>query len=78
MSLLNYTLRIADSSLISGQRLAEWCSNAHTLEEDMFLSNIALDLFGQANILLEYASELDGNKTADDLHLKEMKENSSI
>lgn len=70
MSLQKYILRIADSSLISGQRLAEWCSNAHTLEEDIALSNIALDLFGQANILLEYASELDGSKTADDFAFK--------
>ena len=66
MSLLNYTLRIADSSLISAQRLLEWCSKGPTLEEDIALSNIALDLLGQANGFLEYASKLEGNKSADD------------
>ncbi|MGY8988182.1 MAG: 1,2-phenylacetyl-CoA epoxidase subunit PaaC [Flavobacteriales bacterium] len=70
MSLLNYTLRIADSSLISAQRLSEWCSKGPTLEEDIALSNISLDLFGQANGFLEYASEIDGNKSADDFAFK--------
>jgi len=67
MSLLNYTLRIADSSLILAQRISGWCSKGPTLEEDIALSNIALDLFGQANGFLEYASKLDGNKTPDQL-----------
>ena len=66
-NLLQYTLRIADSSLILGQRMSEWCSKGPTLEEDIALSNIALDLFGQANGFYEYAAELDGEKSADDL-----------
>ena len=70
MSLLDYTLRIADSSLISAQRLSEWCSKGPTLEEDIAISNISLDLFGQANGFLEYVSELDGNKTVDDFAFK--------
>ena len=70
MSLLNYTLRIADSSLISAQRLSEWCSKGPTLEEDIALSNISLDLFGQANGFLEYASNIDGGKSADDFAFK--------
>ena len=48
-SLLKYVLRIGDSSLITGQRISEWCSKGPTLEEDIALSNISLDLFGQAN-----------------------------
>ena len=68
--LLKYTLRIADTSLILGQRLSEWCSKGPTLEEDIALSNISLDLFGQANGLLEYASKIDGSRTADDLAFK--------
>jgi len=67
MSLLKYTLRIADSSLILAQRTSGWCSKGPTLEEDIALSNIALDLFGQANGFLEYASKIDGTKTADQL-----------
>ncbi len=69
-SLLKYVLRISDTSLITGQRISEWCSKGPTLEEDIALSNIALDLFGQANGFLEYASKIDKNKTADDLAFK--------
>ena len=70
MDLLKYTLRIADSSIILGQRLSSWCSKGPTLEEDIALSNLSLDLFGQANALLEYASKLDGTKSADDFAFK--------
>ena len=66
-SLLQYTLRIADSSLILGQRMSEWCAKGPTLEEDIALSNIALDLFGQANGFYEYAAKLDEKKSTDDL-----------
>lgn len=69
-SLLKYVLRISDTSLITGQRISEWCSKGPTLEEDIALSNISLDLFGQANGFLEYASKIDKNKTADDLAFK--------
>jgi len=64
-NLLLYTLRIADSSLILGQRMSEWCSKGPTLEEDIALSNISLDMFGQANGFYEYAAKLDGKKSAD-------------
>ena len=64
--LLKYTLRIADNALILAQRMAEWCSRGPTLEEDIAMSNIALDLFGQANGFFEYAARLDGKRTADD------------
>ena len=69
-SLLQYTLRIADSSLILGQRMSEWCSKGPTLEEDIALSNIGLDLFGQANGFYEYAAQLDGSRSADELAFK--------
>jgi len=65
-----YTLRIADCSLILGQRMCEWCSKGPTLEEDIALSNIGLDLFGQANGFYEYASKIDGDKSADELAFK--------
>ena len=70
MSLLKYTLRIADNSLILAQRLSAWCSTSHTLEEDLALTNISLDLFGQANSFLEYASEIDGTKSINDFAFK--------
>ena len=69
-SLFTYTLRIADSSLILGQRMSEWCSNGPTLEEDIAMSNISLDMFGQANGFYQYAAQLDGTKSADDLAFK--------
>ena len=69
-SLFQYTLRIADSSLILGQRMSEWCSKGPTLEEDIAMSNIGLDLFGQANGFYEYAAQLDGSRSADELAFK--------
>ena len=54
--LYNYILEIADDSLILGQRLSEWCGHGPILEEDIALTNIALDFIGQANNLFEYAS----------------------
>ena len=65
-----YTLRIADSALILSHRLSEWCSRGPSLEEDIALSNISLDLLGQANSLLEYCSKINGKTTADDLAFK--------
>jgi len=65
-NLLNYTLRIADNAMILGQRMSQWCSNGPTLEEDIAMVNISLDLFGQANGFYEYASSVDGTKSADD------------
>lgn len=65
-ALINYSLRIADTSLILGQRLSEWCSNGPTLEEDLALTNISLDLFGQARILLSYVATLKGGDTTED------------
>lgn len=61
-----YTLRLGDDALILAQRLSEWSSNAPEIEEDIALTNIALDLLGQARTLLTYAGAPDG-RTEDDL-----------
>jgi ring-1,2-phenylacetyl-CoA epoxidase subunit PaaC len=67
-NLFTYTLRIADDSLILGQRLSEWCGHGPIIEEDIALTNIALDLIGQATSLLEYAATVENKgRTADDL-----------
>lgn len=67
-SLVTYTLRIADDSLILGQRLSEWCGYGPILEEDIAMTNIALDLIGQATSLLEYAGSVEkAGRSADDL-----------
>lgn len=55
-----YVLRIADACLIHGQRLAQWCGHAPVLEEDIALTNIALDHIGQARALLTLAGVLEG------------------
>jgi ring-1,2-phenylacetyl-CoA epoxidase subunit PaaC len=55
-----YCLMLGDDSLIYSQRLAEWCSRAPELEEDVALANIALDLLGQARMLLARAGEVEG------------------
>jgi len=57
---LQYVLRLGDTCLIHAQRLAEWCGRAPVLEEDIALANIALDLLGQARVLLSHAAVLDG------------------
>jgi ring-1,2-phenylacetyl-CoA epoxidase subunit PaaC len=55
-----YLLRLGDTSLVLAQRLGEWVGHAPALEEDLGLANIALDLIGQARLLLSYAGELEG------------------
>ena len=62
----HYVLRLADTSLVLGQRLGEWVGHAPALEEDLALANIALDLIGQARLLLTYASELEGKGRDED------------
>ena len=57
---LQYVLRIADTCLIHAQRLVEWCGHGPALEEDIALSNMALDLLGQARALLSHAAQLEG------------------
>lgn len=63
---LQYVLRIADSCLIHAQRLAEWCGHGPVLEEDIALTNMALDLLGQARALLTHAATLDGHGRDED------------
>ena len=55
---IEYLLRLADSALIQGQRLCEWCGRAPALEEELALMNVGLDLVGQARNWYDYAAEL--------------------
>jgi len=64
--LVLYALRRADDALILGHRLSEWCGHGPMLEEDMALSNIALDLIGQARALYTCAAEVEGNGNDED------------
>ncbi len=63
---LDYVLRIADSALILGQRLSEWCGHGPVIEEDIALTNTALDLIGQARLLLTHAGSLEGRGRDED------------
>jgi ring-1,2-phenylacetyl-CoA epoxidase subunit PaaC len=59
-----YLLRLGDDSLVLGQRLSEWCGHGPVLEVDISLANLALDLVGQATLLLGEAGQGDGDKLA--------------
>ncbi|MEO8320444.1 MAG: 1,2-phenylacetyl-CoA epoxidase subunit PaaC [Bradyrhizobium sp.] len=64
--LVLYTLRRADDALILGHRLSEWCGHAPMLEEDMALTNMALDLLGQSRELYSYAAKVEGKGNDED------------
>lgn len=63
-----YTLRLGDNALILGHRLSEWCSRAPFLEEDLALTNIALDFIGRARMFYRYAAELDEQDVTEDTY----------
>ena len=70
-ALFRYLLRLGDNSLMQSQRLSEWCSRGPILEEDLAMSNIALDYLGRTRALLDYAGKVEGqNRTEDDLAFK--------
>jgi ring-1,2-phenylacetyl-CoA epoxidase subunit PaaC len=59
-ALFNALLRLGDDRLVLGHRNSEWCGHGPILEEDIALANMALDLVGQANLLLQYAGTVEG------------------
>ena len=65
-ALFRYVLRLGDTSLVLGQRLAEWVGHSPALEEDLGLANLSLDLIGQARLLLTYAGEIEGQGRDED------------
>ena len=65
-ALFRYVLRLGDTSLVLGQRLAEWVGHSPALEEDLGLANLSLDLVGQARLLLTYAGEIEGQGRDED------------
>ena len=65
-AIYQYCLRLADTSLIASQRLAEWCSKGPTLEEDLAMTNISLDLIGQAEAFYTYAATISATETSAD------------
>ena len=66
--MVQFLLRLGDNTLILGHRLSEWCGHAPVLEEDIALSNTALDLIGQTQFWLGLAAEVEGEgRSADQL-----------
>jgi len=65
-ALIDYATRLGDDSIVLGHRLSEWSSNAPFLEEDLALSNVALDYIGRARMYYSYAAELAGNGKTED------------
>jgi len=65
-ALLDYTLYLADSALILGQRNSAWCGHGPVLEQDIAITNITLDLIGQSRSLYQYAAQLNGGDATED------------
>lgn len=65
-NLIQYIFGIADNSLILGQRLGELCGHGPSIETDIALTNISLDLFGQVRSYYQYVAKLQGNEATED------------
>jgi len=61
-----YAVRLGDDALVIGHRLSEWCSNGPFLEEDLALTNVALDFIGRARMFYSYAAELSDEECTED------------
>jgi ring-1,2-phenylacetyl-CoA epoxidase subunit PaaC len=61
-----YAIRLGDDALVLGHRLSEWCSNGPFLEEDLALTNVALDYIGRARMFYSYAAEIEGGDCTED------------
>jgi ring-1,2-phenylacetyl-CoA epoxidase subunit PaaC len=64
--LIDYTLHLADDALILGHRNSEWCGHGPVLEQDIAITNISLDLIGQARNFYQYAASLVGKDCTED------------
>jgi ring-1,2-phenylacetyl-CoA epoxidase subunit PaaC len=65
-TLIDYTLHLADNTLILAQRNSEWCGHGPILEQDIAITNISLDLLGQSRNFYQYAATLIGNGATED------------
>ena len=63
---VEFLLRLGDNSLVLGHRLSEWCGHAPVLEEDIAMTNVALDLIGQARMLYTHAGQVEGKGRDED------------
>jgi ring-1,2-phenylacetyl-CoA epoxidase subunit PaaC len=65
-SLIDYTLHLADTTLILSQRNSEWCGHGPILEQDIAITNISLDLLGQSRNFYQYAASLKNDGSTED------------
>ncbi len=65
-NLIRLVTHLGDNNLILGHRISEWCGHGPVLEQDIALTNIALDLIGQARMYYQYAAELTGGNATED------------
>jgi ring-1,2-phenylacetyl-CoA epoxidase subunit PaaC len=63
---IQYSLHLADNALILGQRNSEWCGHGPVLEQDIAITNISLDLVGQARYFYQYAAQLKADGSTED------------
>jgi ring-1,2-phenylacetyl-CoA epoxidase subunit PaaC len=67
-TLYKYLLHLGDNAHVLGHRLAEWCGHGPVLEQDIAITNMSLDLIGQARMYYQYAAEIEGKgRTEDDV-----------
>ena len=64
--LIDFTLQLADTNLIIAQRNGDWCAHGPILEQDIAITNITLDMIGQARNFYQYAAQLMGNNATED------------
>lgn len=65
-ALFEYLVRLGDDRLVLGHRLSEWCGHGPILEEDIAMTNLALDLIGHATMFLKLAGEVEGQGRDED------------
>ena len=63
---VEFLLRLGDNALVLGHRLSEWCGHGPVLEEDIAMTNVALDLIGQARMLYSHAGKIEGKGRDED------------
>jgi ring-1,2-phenylacetyl-CoA epoxidase subunit PaaC len=61
-----YLLQLGDDRLVLGHRLSEWCGHGPILEEDIALTNVALDLIGHATLFLKLGGAAEGKGRSED------------
>ena len=75
-AIIEYAVRLGDDATVLGHRISEWCSHAPFLEEDLALTNVALDYIGRARMFYGYAAELadDGRSEDDFAYMRDERE----